>query len=108
MKTPDIEPTVIRCYPHDTAGRTGVVTFMIKHRGRWFQIEHHLFPCMPRPNPRRAPGTVRGVGRSRAVPDTQTSLIRSSGIVLRHLNRVGPDGLDPFDRRFVVAPRPPG
>jgi len=42
------------------------------------------------------------------VPDTLDTLIRSSGIVLRHLNRVGPDGLDPFDRRFVVAPRPPG
>ena len=54
-----------------------------------YQIEHHLFPSMPRPNLRRAQGLVAAFCADRGVPYTRTSLLGSYGQALRHLDDVG-------------------
>ena len=68
-------------------------------RGSWFidfafgglnyQIEHHLFPSMPRPNLRHAQHLARTFCAEHGVPYAQTSLIDSYRQALRHLNTVG-------------------
>jgi fatty acid desaturase len=54
-----------------------------------YQIEHHLFPSMPRPNLRHAQAIVRAYCEKHAVPYLETSLLRSYGQALRHLHEVG-------------------
>jgi fatty acid desaturase len=54
-----------------------------------FQIEHHLFPSMPRPNLRRSRGLVREFCRQRGVDYCETTLLRSYGQALDHLHEVG-------------------
>jgi fatty acid desaturase len=54
-----------------------------------YQIEHHLFPSMPRPNLRRSQALIAAFCRQRDVPYCQTSLIGSYAQALRHLNAVG-------------------
>ena len=53
------------------------------------QIEHHLFPRMPRPNLRRARPLVRAFCAEHDLPYTETSALRSYRLVLRHLREVG-------------------
>ena len=62
-----------------------------------YQIEHHLFPSMPRPHLARAREIVREQCRALRVPYTETTLWRSYGIVVAYLNRVGLSARDPFD-----------
>ena len=54
-----------------------------------YQIEHHLFPSMPRPNLRRAQALVAEFCASRDVPYAQTSLLGSYVQVLGHLAAIG-------------------
>ncbi|MGY4642440.1 fatty acid desaturase family protein [Cellulomonas sp. URHB0016] len=61
-----------------------------------YQIEHHLFPSMPRPNLRRIQPTVRAFCAEQGIAYTETSLLRSYGIAIRHLNAVGLAARDPF------------
>jgi fatty acid desaturase len=61
-----------------------------------YQIEHHLFPSMPRPHLRRAAPIIAEYCRERGVPYTVTGLWQSYGIVLRYINRVGLGERDPF------------
>ena len=61
-----------------------------------YQIEHHLFPSMPRPNLRLAQPVIRAFCAEQGVRYTQTSLARSYGIVIRYLNTVGTRDRDPF------------
>ncbi|ACZ31803.1 fatty acid desaturase [Xylanimonas cellulosilytica DSM 15894] len=62
-----------------------------------YQIEHHLFPSMPRPHLTRARELVREHCASHGVPYTETGLLRSYAIVVRYLNEVGLAARDPFD-----------
>ncbi len=63
-----------------------------------YQVEHHLFPNMPRPHLSKAREIVRDYCISNDVPYTETSLGRSYAIVIEYLNRVGlAAGADPFD-----------
>ncbi|SHJ33031.1 Fatty acid desaturase [Tessaracoccus bendigoensis DSM 12906] len=62
-----------------------------------YQIEHHLFPNMPRPHLRKARVIVREFCHKLEVPYTETSLLRSYGIVIRYLNEVGLAARDPFE-----------
>lgn len=63
-----------------------------------YQVEHHLFPNMPRPNLAKAREIVRDYCLANDVPYTETSLLRSYAIVIEYLNRVGlAAGADPFD-----------
>ena len=60
------------------------------------QIEHHPFPGMPRPNLSRAQSITRPFCADHGVAYTETTLRRSHGIVIRHLNQVGLRAADPF------------
>jgi len=62
-----------------------------------YQIEHHLFPSMPRPHLARARRIVRAHCSRHGVPYTETTLLRSYAIVVRYLNEVGLAARDPFD-----------
>ncbi|WP_222855232.1 fatty acid desaturase family protein [Microbacterium ureisolvens] len=70
-----------------------------------YQIEHHLFPNMPRPHLARARDIVIDQCRALDVPYTETTLWRSYGIVIAYLNRVGLAARDPFDCPVVGAYR---
>jgi fatty acid desaturase len=61
-----------------------------------YQIEHHLFPSMPRPSLRKAQPIVREYCLERGIPYAETTLLESYGIVVRYLNRVGLGHRDPF------------
>jgi fatty acid desaturase len=54
-----------------------------------YQIEHHLFPSMPRPNLRLAQPVVRRYCESNGVVYTESTALASYGEALRHLNVVG-------------------
>ena len=54
-----------------------------------YQIEHHLFPSMPRPHLRRARLLVRQHCDDLAIAYTETSRPAALGIVVRHLSEVG-------------------
>jgi fatty acid desaturase len=67
-------------------------------RGNWlvdfvlgglnYQIEHHLFPSMPRPNLRKTQALVREFCRERDFSYCETSLVGSYAQALRHLHEV--------------------
>lgn len=54
-----------------------------------YQIEHHLFPAMPRPNLRRARPIVRAFCADHAIDYHEIPIHRAWVAVARHLNRVG-------------------
>lgn len=56
-----------------------------------YQIEHHLFPSMPRPSLRRSQTMIREFCEQHDLPYTETTLLRSYGLALAHLNEVGRD-----------------
>jgi fatty acid desaturase len=68
-------------------------------RGHWatdfvlgglnYQIEHHLFPSMPRGNLRHAQRIVREFCGAHQVPYVESGLVASYAQALRHLNRIG-------------------
>ncbi len=68
-------------------------------RGNWlvdfalgglnYQVEHHLFPSMPRPNLRRAQPIIAQFCRQHGLAYCQTSLWRSYAQALHHLHNVG-------------------
>lgn len=68
-------------------------------RGGWFtdlalgglnyQIEHHLFPSMPRPSLRRSQPLIRDFCRQHGLPYREASLIGSYAEALRYLHAVG-------------------
>jgi fatty acid desaturase len=68
-------------------------------RGGWFtdlllgglnyQVEHHLFPNMPRSNLRKAQAVVRAHCAEHSITYTETTLVGSYTIVLRHLHALG-------------------
>jgi fatty acid desaturase len=54
-----------------------------------YQIEHHLFPSMPRPNLRRSQALIRAFCQRHELTDCETSLWQSYEQALRHLHEVG-------------------
>src|SRR5450755_1300518 len=54
-----------------------------------YQIEHHLFPSMPRPNLRRSQALIEAFCQQRGVPYCRASLVGSYAQALRYLNTVG-------------------
>lgn len=63
-----------------------------------YQIEHHLFPNMPRPHLKHAQRLTKAYCAEHSIDYTETTLMQSYGIVIRYLNRVGlASGGDPFD-----------
>ncbi len=68
--------------------RGGVVTDWLLG-GLNYQIEHHLFPSMPRPHLRLAQPLVRDYCAEIGVPYVETGLVESYAQALRHLHSVG-------------------
>ncbi|HEY0814588.1 MAG TPA: acyl-CoA desaturase [Pseudonocardia sp.] len=77
--------------------RKQVLTSRNVRGGRWvdlalgglnYQIEHHLFPSMPRPHLRRAQPLVRDFCVGRGIPYHECGLLRSYGEVFAHLHAV--------------------
>jgi fatty acid desaturase len=68
-------------------------------RGGWFvdqvlgglnyQIEHHLFPSMPRPHLRRAQRLVRSYCAQQRITYAETGLFSSYAVALRYLHSLG-------------------
>ena len=83
-----------------------VLDFMMG--GLNYQIEHHLFPSMPRPHLRRAAPTIRAFCTEAGVRYTETTLIESYAIVTRYINRVGLGEKDPFACPLVELRATPG
>ncbi len=54
-----------------------------------YQIEHHLFPSMPRPNLSRSQSLIEAFCQQRGVPYCQSSLGSSYSQALRYLNAIG-------------------
>jgi fatty acid desaturase len=68
------------------------------------QVEHHLFPNMPRPHLKKAREIAREYCDAHGIAYTETSLGASYAIVVRYLNRVGLSaGGDPFDCPAATA-----
>ena len=64
--------------------------------GLSYQIEHHLFPSMPRTHLRKVAPMVAEFCAERDFAHTETGLWRSLGIVVRYLTQVGLGQRDPF------------
>jgi fatty acid desaturase len=62
-----------------------------------YQIEHHLFPSMARPNLKRLQPLVRTYCAERGITYTEVGLLESYGIVVGYLNHVGLRARDPFE-----------
>lgn len=63
-----------------------------------YQVEHHLFPNMPRTHLRKANEIVREYCEVREIPYTETGYFRAQVIVVDYLNRVGlKAGANAFD-----------
>ncbi len=60
-----------------------------------YQIEHHLFPSMPRPNLRRAQAMVAAFCADRDVAYLETGLLASYAQALGHLAAVGSEAASP-------------
>jgi fatty acid desaturase len=71
------------------------------------QIEHHLFPSMPRPGLKQARRLVRDHCAQHQIAYTETTLARAYGVIVRHLNAVGAGGVDrdPFRCPVVTLHR---
>jgi fatty acid desaturase len=54
-----------------------------------YQIEHHLFPSMPRPNLRHSQALTEAFCQQHELPYCQASLVGSYALAVRHLNSVG-------------------
>jgi fatty acid desaturase len=72
-----------------------------------YQIEHHLFPSMPRPNLRAAHKLVVEFCKERDVPVVEMGLLSSYMVVMKYLNKVGlSKNSDPFVCPLVAQLRP--
>ena len=72
-----------------------LLTFVLG--GLDYQIEHHLFPSMPRPNLRRAQSLVKAFCQTTRLTYCEVSLFDSFRLIVRHL-RARSSG-DPSDRK---------
>lgn len=72
-----------------------------------FQVEHHLFPSMPRPHLKEAHKIVTQYCKENNVPFKETSLFESYAIVIRYLDKVGlSTNSDPFVCPMIAELRP--
>ena len=72
-----------------------------------YQIEHHLFPSMPRPSLRRSQPLIAAFCAERGLPYCQASLLGSYAQALRHLSAVGRLARPAAAGRAAPAPAKP-
>ena len=70
-----------------------------------YQIEHHLFPSMPRPTLKKVRPIVREYCELHGVKYTEVGLFESYRIVVDYLNNVGLRARDPFECPLVTQYR---
>jgi fatty acid desaturase len=102
----DVKPDFLSKQVRTSRNITGGWWATILMGGLNYQIEHHLFPSMPRPHLRAARTLVREHCRSNDVPYVETSLFSSYRTVIGYLNRVGLAARDPFDCPLASRLRP--
>lgn len=72
-----------------------------------YQVEHHLFPSMARPNLRKAHAIVVEYCRKNGVTLVEMNLLASYAAIMKHLNKVGlSNNADPFVCPMVAELRP--
>ena len=71
-----------------------------------YQVEHHLFPSMPRANLAAVAKIVREYCEELKVPYTVATPAQSYAQVISHLNKVGLSARDPFECPMVDEYRP--
>ncbi len=89
-------------------GRTPFGNWILSHvfGGLNYQVEHHLFPSMPRANLAGVSKIVREYCHELKVPYTVASVSQSYAQVITYLNKVGLSARDPFDCPMVSEYRP--
>ena len=86
---PDDHPDYLRRQVLTSRNVRGGIVTDLALGGLNYQIEHHLFPNMPRPALRRAQPIVRAHCDQLGVTYTETSLVGSYWAMLTHLNAMG-------------------
>ena len=72
-----------------------------------YQVEHHLFPSMARPNLRKAHEIVVEYCKEHNVTLVEMNLLASYSAIMKHLNKVGlSNNADPFVCPMVAELRP--
>ncbi len=72
-----------------------------------YQVEHHLFPSMARPNLKKAHDIVLKYCQEKGVPLVEMNLISSYRVIIQYLNKVGlSKNSDPFVCPMVATLRP--
>jgi fatty acid desaturase len=89
MLTADEEKDYLRRQVLTSRNVRGGVLVDFALGGLNYQIEHHLFPNMPRPNLRRSQAMIRSYCEEHGVSYLETSLVRSYAQALNHLHEVG-------------------
>jgi fatty acid desaturase len=69
------------------------------------QIEHHLFPSMPRPGLKRARALVRAHCQENGITYAEASLRQAYRVIIRYLNTVSQGDRDPFQCPLVALYR---
>ncbi len=85
--------------------RWGNELLSIIYGGLNYQVEHHLFPSMPRANLAEVSRIVRAYCAEHQITYTVASVCQSYAQVIRYLNKVGLSARDPFDCPMVSAYR---
>lgn len=67
----------------------GNILIDLWYGGLNYQIEHHLFPAMPRQNLRRTQGIVKGFCLANGIPYHETGMVRSYVEILSHMRTIG-------------------
>jgi fatty acid desaturase len=68
-----------------------------------YQIEHHLFPSMPRPNLRRAQPLVREFCAARGIDYRESSALGSYGEALRYMHDIGAPLRHPTPEKRLIT-----
>jgi fatty acid desaturase len=72
-----------------------------------FQVEHHLFPNMARPNLKKAHQLVIQYCKQEGIPFVEMGIIESYGVIIKYLNKVGlSNNINPFNCPMVSEYRP--
>ena len=79
--------------------RWGNHVLSVVYGGLNYQVEHHLFPSMPRPNLHAVSQIVRKYCAEHQIPYTVATVRESYGSVIRYLNKVGLSARDPLSAR---------
>ena len=85
--------------------RWGNEVLSIIFGGLNFQVEHHLFPSMPRANLAAVSQIVRNYCAEHQIPYTIATVRQSYAQVITYLNKVGLSARDPFDCPMVSSYR---